>query len=292
MRCPHAFLAEFRKPVSTAGFTLIELAIVLVIIGLIVGGVVVGRHLIRSAELQSVVTDVHRYTEAVHNFQQMYNALPGDMANATSYWGTNTGGDCSSSYTAVASATSTCNGDGNGQIDGLGGSPNTSSPYEADEGFLAWRHLSNAGFIEGSYSGQDAGAAGAVYVQPAPGHLPQVPLSRVPGAGFLIITNLDMWGPGGSLWIYPWTHVTHVIVFGGNYPGDDTLFGAVITPEEALGLDLKTDDGKPGTGAIKSPRAVNSPWGTAYCADNADPNLANYNVAQTGIACSLLFDIE
>ena len=77
-----------RAPAGSAGkaaFTLIEISIVLVIIGLIVGGVLVGRDLIRSAELQTIITDKNKYITAVNTFRTKYNELPGDMKTATTY---------------------------------------------------------------------------------------------------------------------------------------------------------------------------------------------------------------
>ena len=70
------------------GFTLLELSIVLVIIGLIIGGITVGQDLIRSAELQRLTADINKYKVALNAFKLKYNQLPGDMKNATSYWPT------------------------------------------------------------------------------------------------------------------------------------------------------------------------------------------------------------
>ncbi len=102
-----------------AGFSLIELSIVLVILGLLTGGILTGQNLIRAAELRSVTTEFQTYQTAVMTFRDKYFALPGDMRNATDFWGSAGGGGqgaaCSS---ANATTGSTCNGDGNGQING------------------------------------------------------------------------------------------------------------------------------------------------------------------------------
>src|SRR5438552_4058186 len=68
-------------------FSLVELSIVLVILGLLVGGILSGQSLIRAAELRSVTTEFSRYLAAVQSFKDKYFALPGDMANATAFWG-------------------------------------------------------------------------------------------------------------------------------------------------------------------------------------------------------------
>ena len=61
------------------GFTLIEMSIVLVIIGLIVGGILVGQNLIRAAEVRATVSQVEKYQAAVATFREKFGALPGDI---------------------------------------------------------------------------------------------------------------------------------------------------------------------------------------------------------------------
>ena len=68
------------------GFTLIELSIVIVIIGLIVAGVIGGQSLIQQSKLRSIITDVNKYKTAYNTFYLQFSSLPGDMSNASSYW--------------------------------------------------------------------------------------------------------------------------------------------------------------------------------------------------------------
>jgi prepilin-type N-terminal cleavage/methylation domain-containing protein len=98
------------------GFTLIELSIVLVILGLLVSGVLLGQDLIRAAELRSVPTDFQKYQTAVNIFRDKYRALPGDMRNATDFWGENDP-NLSTCRTTEGSGTDTCNGDGDGVVE-------------------------------------------------------------------------------------------------------------------------------------------------------------------------------
>ena len=83
---------------SHAGFTLIELSIVLVIIGLLIGAVFVGRDLIHAAEIRSTISQIEKTKTAVASFKSKYNCLPGDCPNATDYF------------------TGAVNGDGDGKI--------------------------------------------------------------------------------------------------------------------------------------------------------------------------------
>jgi hypothetical protein len=135
----------------------VELAIVLVILGLLVGGVLTGRSLIRASELRSITTQRSQFFTAVRSFRDKYFGLPGDITNATQIWGTQAG--CPS---AASSGTATCNGDGDGRIR-YSNTGNTS--YES---LRFWQQLANAGFISGSYSGTDSGAGGVATAANSP----------------------------------------------------------------------------------------------------------------------------
>ena len=64
------------------GFTLVEIAIVLVIIGLLLGGVLKGQELIESAKIKMTANQVKEFQSAIYTFQDKYRALPGDFDNA------------------------------------------------------------------------------------------------------------------------------------------------------------------------------------------------------------------
>ena len=113
------------------GFTLIEIAIVLVIIGLLLGGVLKGQELITSARVRNIITQQDGIKAAFYGFQDRYRAMPGDYAQATANI-TGAGGI----------------GNGNGQIESAGAVVNSSQPQED---ILAWDHLSHAGFLNGSF---------------------------------------------------------------------------------------------------------------------------------------------
>src|SRR3981189_1761296 len=71
------------------GFTLVEIAIVLVIIGVLLGGILKGQEMITQAKIKNVVADFSGISAAYHGYQDRYCAIPGDDPNAASRW-TNT----------------------------------------------------------------------------------------------------------------------------------------------------------------------------------------------------------
>ncbi len=114
------------------GFTLIEIAIVLVIIGLLLGGVLKGQELITSARVRNLITQQDGIKAAYFGFVDRFRALPGDYAMATNNINL-----------------ATVNGNGNGQIEAAAASVAGSV---ATEDIAFWEHLSRAGFITGTYT--------------------------------------------------------------------------------------------------------------------------------------------
>jgi len=251
-----------RTQKCTAGFTLVELSIVLVIIGLLVGGVLAGESLIHAAQLNSVTREGTQFITATQSFHDKYQALPGDMTNATQFWGlaynetTAAGASGGSACWFTASATNaTCDGDGNGQV-------NTCSPFPAcytdgnfkqsGEMFQYWKQLADAGLISGTYTGVCADGCGN-YRDSRKGV--NVPNSRYAGGGWSV-EYIGSW-PGSA-------DASGITSFAGNY-GNPFTFGAetgpvngqydktqgpLITPGDAWNIDAKIDDGKPATGKV------------------------------------------
>ena len=74
--------SSFRKPSKRSAFSLIELSIVLIIIGLLISGIIGGASLIKSANLRAIMTEARGYNIATSAFYTKYNSLPGDYAGA------------------------------------------------------------------------------------------------------------------------------------------------------------------------------------------------------------------
>lgn len=103
------------------GFSLVELSIVLVILGLLVGGVLAGQSLIKAASARKTLAWNTGMQTNFNTFRDKYFALPGDMTNATDFWGRSTAAGVCTGQPGTPSATGTCNGDG--KIGWNGGPP-------------------------------------------------------------------------------------------------------------------------------------------------------------------------
>ncbi len=262
---------------TNSGFSLIELAIVLVILGLLAGGVLVGRDLIRAAEIRSITSDIDNYKSAVYVFQLKYNCLAGDCPNATNYFGAEDPNPTICETTA-SNGTLTCNGNGNRRVEDCS--------YEM---FRFWQHLAIAGLIEGKYTGVGdvvAGCGGSLV------HILGVnaPKAAISGSGFAF-SYLDWVGGGDG--------ATYAINYGNLFwLGKETGHrpqANLFTPREAFAVDQKIDDGKPASGFVIMRSdlggAVDSSWGTANsCTTSTSATDFNgvYNISVTSTPCAFM----
>jgi prepilin-type N-terminal cleavage/methylation domain-containing protein len=116
-----------------AGFTLVEIAIVLVIIGLLLGGILKGQEMITQARIKNVINDFNGITAAYASYQDRYRAIPGDDAGAQARW--------------TLGAAAVPSSPGNGTVDGV---YNDVTAGVEPEARLFWWHLRQAGFIPGA----------------------------------------------------------------------------------------------------------------------------------------------
>lgn len=134
-----------RLQTRQSGFTLVEIAIVLVIIGLLLGGVLKGQELIESSKIKSVINDMKGASAAFYAYQDRYRALPGDDAGATNRF---------------AGGVTVVNGGGNGAI--TGAYQSVAAPAAANETNNFWQHTRLAGFLAGDLATNNGGTPSIV----------------------------------------------------------------------------------------------------------------------------------
>lgn len=243
-------------------FTLIELSLVLVILGLLAGGIVAGKSLIRSANLRSITSQHGQFISAVTAFKDKYNFFPGDLPTATDYWGAVNAdpATCRTNWSASTDPKLTCNGDGDGIVAVADGSTSI-------EGTLLWQHLSNAQMLDGGY-----------------GPLTPLPQGRV---------NKTQWTAGyysnvsgGNYFAGTYEHV-----FALGVPNEVT---PVLKPTEAWNIDTKIDDGKPALGnfMVRGDSSWSGPGDAVASCTTATSRTdvsASYKTEYNELACSPLF---
>lgn len=242
------------------GFTLIELSIVLVIIGLIVGGVLVGQDLIKAAEIRATVSQLEKYAAAVNTFRGKYNGLPGDLTNGATF--------------GLVSTTATT-GIGNGLIES-NGSAGLGRSY-CGETQIFWRHMAQANLISESIT--EPSGAGTAATYECLGYT--VNDSTIP---------LAKMGKGNRLFAVSTGGLNYFMMAGAATVANTGIPGTIastLTPIEAFQIDGKLDDGLPTTGLVASsalmdPSTIQGGAGTATtaCYDTTTATAQVYAIAE------------
>ena len=224
---------------SEQGFTLVELAIVMVIIGLLIGGILKGQELIANAKISGTVGQLKGLDAAMNTFQDKYNALPGDMTTATAQLPNCTAAPC-------------INGAGGGTIGGTLAVPAAVTA----EGALAFIHLSAADLI----SGIDTSGAVLTFGK-------VLPVVKAGGGMWLGYANA---APATT------TIQTsrHYAVLNGSVAAVAAGTGA-LSATSAAQIDRKLDDGQPQSGNMQVTGNA-CVLGTAYDESNTASTCAAY----------------
>lgn len=236
------------------GFSLVELSIVLVVIGLIVGGITAGVSIVKGSKLKSVMTDIESYKTALLNFRSQYDALPGDMLNAHAYFDDGTDSVCGTD--------TECNGNGNRNIQ-------INSNATDNESYRAWQHLSLAGLVPGNFTGIGYGSGRQADIGV------NVPASKVAGGGY-------------SMFKTTW----HQKVSGngvqfGSFNANNHTRKAIIAPRDAANIEKKIDDNNPELGKV----ATTNGNGSSGCLTGSLGSF-NFNLQNTDIVCRMFFVLE
>lgn len=250
-------------------FTLIELSIVLVIIGLIVGGILTGRDLIDVASQRAQIAQIIKYNTAARTFQGKYGYLPGDIPNPYApNFGFQTRG------TVIGS------GDGDGFLLGSGS-------QSEGEMVVFWVDLSTAGLIDAGLN-----MASPTSTNYAAGFAPQLyyPPAKIGNGNYVYTMAGSYWNGYNVLDGFNYFFVSAVTsANGGNGLMDSNL---TMTVQQAYNIDKKIDDGSPVSGNIM-PIYSNSPsngsglsWAGGVGGTNPiNPNLNYWSDPYTATSC-------
>lgn len=200
------------------GFTLVELSIVLVVIGLLTAGVLVGQSLIQSAKISSAVRKLQQYDVAIEQFKVKFKSIPGDSPSFIPS-GTNDKQitDDSGCYTTGSNA-----------------------GYSAWEAFQIWPHLSQAKMISENFPAWNPTSGAGIGCSPSGIH----PASFVDIGGIITPVIFE-----SQYWISVAGSVSKKIsTFYRENQWDSPHFGFSAEPYQAISLDTKLDNGNTGTG--------------------------------------------
>ena len=293
-------------------FSLIELSIVLIIIGLLVAGVTGGASLVKNATLRSVMSEARGYQTAVNGFFERFQALPGDYSTLI-------GGTFAANIGNTTNATGVV-GNANGQIEYFA-SATAATAANRLEGNIAWQQLKNAAFIDASFTPGMADTVGGAttistganpYVlTPSSTALPTatagsggIPASKIANGGWAFdFVTFYAAGPSTT------PSAQNVVILTGAVAAPAiaaTIVSqsmqptAVVIPVDALSIDTKTDDGLPRSGKVRSaggvlltaaPGTATSPvidgLGLAGC-----NGAAAYTTATATVQCALAFQVD
>lgn len=218
------------------GFTLIELSIVLVIIGLVIGGVFVGRDLIEAANMRALITQMEKYKTAVNVFRVKYGSLPGDISQEKAQ---------SFGFTGHTNSFTSPSGNEDGFIDRC---DETAGAWMGCENVLFWRDLSDANLIEGSFATAADDWVTSLDAATLPVYFPR---SRGVN-GYVLVVNYLTAGPGAWTGAEPRTNNFHFTGITAIAADGNATRTNPITPIMAYGIDRKLDDGISYEGIVRS----------------------------------------
>ena len=246
------------------GFTLIELSIVIVLIGLIVAGVVGGQSLVQQAKLRGLIADINKYEVAINAFKLEYGAAPGDFRRASDF-GLGTSGN------------------GDRQL-----TDSTALP----EALWFVVHLNRAGLIEGSYSHPGVLNAHQIgYNKPRVNYRDNVSF-YIHYTGFGATVNVPTanhsWTPNGLY--HDWYGNAMEVGSSNNSTGTGKIWNGFLSVKDAQSIDSKIDDGEPGIGKL----VVTGTHNITTCTDKTITQTlpVAFNFADTTSRCRLFYKLQ
>ena len=226
-------MIHHRKMPAT-GFTLVELAIVITIIGILIGGVLKGQQLIDQAKLAATTSQIHQYRTAIRIFQSTYDELPGDMI------------DPDARIVGCSDCKAVEDRLGDGYVyDGDGRGISTISTDKNSEEIRFWLHLLKADMISGV---TDAALTSEPIAWGA-----TAPAAKI-GGGFHAESGMGNCRGDAYGYIWPDNCQPNGLTFVLRQTTGGNLYNSphyrVLTPMQAAQIDRKIDDGVPYSGDV------------------------------------------
>ncbi len=217
------------------GFSLVELSIVIIIIGLLFVGVSAGSSLIQQAKLRTIMNEMKKIETAIKTFVVAYDYLPGDMPNAYNIWGD----DCGPNSLAGEG----CNGNGNGKI-GITAA-NGAKPSQTER-YRFWQHMRLAEVIDGSFTGSESDACFESTTIPCHNSNNSFE-SKFSDDVLFMLFDFSFFTSYPDSW-----STTNIFVIDRNSASHNLNDSPAFTPKELYDIDQKFDDGLPEKGTIQS----------------------------------------
>ena len=233
---------------TSKAFTLIELAIVITILGLLVASVTAGTALVSQAKIRAVISEMQEMKSRISTFESVHSYKPGDFPDSVKLWGDD--GICG----GTASKGAFGNGDG---LVAFSVKAGTSSSDAVVESYLAWCHLHQQGLGQSMAPLADVSAAPVLGVN--------IPHSKLKAGGYILANDA-----------FGFATLQHALILGAP-KADMKSPGPALTPKQAYAIDKKLDDGNPSNGLIRA--KTGSGVSGASCTTSSGDQ---YNLAQRG----------
>jgi prepilin-type N-terminal cleavage/methylation domain-containing protein len=266
---PNLILKD-KKVILNYGFTLVEMSIVILIIGLLISAITIGANLNSTATARSIISQYNNILSATKNFQINYQSYPGDIPNGLFFFP-----NCNDQ------GVSNCAGDGDNLIEST---CSVCAPNYPNEAIAAFRQMSLAKMLNGNYLnvyGATQDFTGGINVPAVKGINNSIFIYTTNAASF----SVNQGGASNDGKINALALYSITTGFTSN------LGYYALTPQQAFIIDSKIDDGLPSTGDISGGSAVPGTLGSGCATNTVIPPVASnyYNISSNQATCALYF---